>query len=180
MEEPIVEDPVLRQRLAFRRERAQGGEEELVIECWVDPGGGVTPHVHPVARERFEVLSGRGSFLAGRRWREAGPGEVVEVPAGTRHAYRNRGTEELHMLCRAAPPQTLEAFLTEVAAMSRAGLLMRPGLPRNPRGLLHGLVLARRHREMVRLELPPFALQRLLFPLAALAERRGHDPALLD
>jgi hypothetical protein len=33
---------------------------------WVDPGGGVPPHVHPSMEERFEVLSGELSLLDGR------------------------------------------------------------------------------------------------------------------
>jgi mannose-6-phosphate isomerase-like protein (cupin superfamily) len=166
-----VEDPVLRQRLAFRRERGEDGRETLVIDTWVAPGGGVTPHVHPTMDERFEVVSGRGQFLSGREWVELGPGKSVDLPAGTRHAYRNRSDAELHTVCRATPPESLEDFLVEVAALSRAGMLMRPGLPRSPRGLLYALVMARRHRPMVVLELPPPALQRLADPLARWAER---------
>lgn len=179
MAERIVEDPVLRQRLAFERETGADGREALAIETWVDPGGGVTPHVHPRMHERFEVIAGRGQFLAGRRWVELGPGEAVDVPPGTRHAYRNRTDAELHFVCRASPPESLEEFLETVAALSRAGMLMRPGLPRTRRGLLYSLVMARRHRPMVELELPPVALQRLADPLARWAERRGYDPSAL-
>lgn len=81
----VTIDPVFRQR--FRCSRTQeGGGEVLHVETWVDPGGGVTPHVHPAMEERFEVLSGRLEFLAGRTWRSASAGESVLVPAGVRHA----------------------------------------------------------------------------------------------
>jgi quercetin dioxygenase-like cupin family protein len=57
--------------------------------------------------ERFEVLAGRPSLLTGRRWSTASPGETVVVPAGTRHAYRNRGDETVHMVCHVRPPGTV-------------------------------------------------------------------------
>src|SRR5918994_7905987 len=117
----IIEDPALRQRYSFQRSTDAGGGDVLHVEIWVDPGGGVTPHVHPAMEEQFEVLAGSPSFLAGRRWRTAEPGETVVVPAGTRHAYRNRGEETAHMVCHARPPSTLQEFLEEAAALSRAG-----------------------------------------------------------
>ncbi|GAC1320898.1 MAG: hypothetical protein NVSMB25_13890 [Thermoleophilaceae bacterium] len=146
------------------------------MEMWVDPGGGVSPHIHPAMEERFVVIAGRLEFLAGRRWQAARPGETVVVPAGTRHAFRNRGNEVAHARCEATPASTLQAFLEDVAGLSRAGKLMRIGLPR-PSGLLEATVLAHRYREMVTLLFPspPPAVQRLLlFPLARVAERRGH------
>src|SRR2546426_3516971 len=108
MEQQLVEDPALRQRLTFRR-TTEDGAEVLHVEMWVDPGGGVPPHIHPAMEERFEVLVGRPSFLAGRKWRTAGPGEMVVVPPGTRHAYRNRDDEVAHVLCHARPPSLLQA-----------------------------------------------------------------------
>ena len=52
----MVEDPVLRQRLSFSRTTDPDGEEVLHVEVWVDPGGGVTPHIHPAMEERFFFL----------------------------------------------------------------------------------------------------------------------------
>jgi quercetin dioxygenase-like cupin family protein len=146
VEQKIVEDPVLKQRLAFRP--AEDGDA-LLVEMWVEPGGGVPPHVHPSMEERFEVLSGELSLLSGRKWQTATAGETVVVPAGTRHAYRNRGTEPAHGVCRASPPQSLEEFLTEAAAMARDGKLTRQGLPKTPGAAVQALRLAIRHRKMV-------------------------------
>jgi hypothetical protein len=99
--------------------------------------------------ERFEVVSGQLSFLAGRKWQTAGPGETVVVAPGTRHAYRNDGSEPAHGICRATPPQTLQEFLEAAAAMARAGKLTRRGFPRSPGALPQVLRLALRHRKMV-------------------------------
>jgi quercetin dioxygenase-like cupin family protein len=174
----LVEDPVLKQRFSFRRMPEDDGGEVLYVEAWVDPGGGVTPHIHPAMDERFEVLSGRPSFLAGRKWQDASPGEVVVVPAGLRHAYRNTGDEVAHMVCEARPPSSLQEFLEDAAALGRAGVTTRHGIPKGPKALLLGAVLAESYRDMVVLLFPPMPpppLQRLLFPaLARLGERRGY------
>jgi mannose-6-phosphate isomerase-like protein (cupin superfamily) len=161
----IVKDPVLRQRLRFTRDG-----DVLHVECWVDPGGGVTPHVHPAMEERFEVLEGRPSFLAGRDWTTAAPGQTVVVPPRTRHAYRNKTDEVVHMVCHATPPSTLQEFLEEAAALSRSGKITRLGIPRTPRAWAEGAALAYRHREMVTLLFPPMPpppVQRVALPLLA-------------
>jgi quercetin dioxygenase-like cupin family protein len=164
----VVEDPVLKQRLCFSRTTDPDGTEVLHVEIWVDPGGGVTPHVHPAMEERFEVFEGRPSFLYGRAWTTAAPGETVVVPAGTRHSYRNRGDEVAHMVCHARPPSTLQEFLEETVALSRAGrIATRWALPTSVGGLREALTMAERHRDMAVLLFPPMPprfVQKLLLP----------------
>ena len=163
----LVEDPVFKIRSSFRRDG-----ESLIVDTWIDPGGGVTPHVHPAMEERFETMEGTAQFLAGRKWQETPAGEGVVVPPGTRHAFRNRSAEVAHIRCRATPPSTLEEFLTEAAAMSRAGRINRFALPTSPRALVEIAALAERHREMMVLSSPPPLLQKLILPpLARLARR---------
>ena len=138
-EQRVIEDPVvLKQRLSFRRTTGDDGEDVLQVEVWVDPGGGVTPHIHPVMEERFKVLSGNPSFLAGKRWQTASPGETVVVPPGMRHAYRNRGNEVAHVVCEARPPQSLQEFLEEAVALGRDGKLDAPRVAQAPGGAARG------------------------------------------
>ncbi|HLM25957.1 MAG TPA: cupin domain-containing protein [Thermoleophilaceae bacterium] len=169
MTEQVVEDPVLKQRYVFRRTG-----DVLQVEVWVDPGGGVVPHVHPTFEERFRILSGEVTFEVGRETLVAGAGEEAVVPAGARHTYRNEGFEQAHFVTDASPPvAALQGFLEDAAALSRAGKMLRPGIP-GPRGLLPAAVMARHYRPHVRLLFPPMAVQRLILdPLAGLAERRG-------
>jgi hypothetical protein len=92
------------------------------------------------------------------------------IPAGTRHAYRNKGIDVAHVVCRVTPPSMLQGFLEEVAALSRAGRLTRRGLPRSLGGLFESTALTHRHREIVTLlfpPLPPPIFQRLLIPPSA-------------
>ena len=181
MTDELASDPVLRMRSRFTPTQ-EDGRDVLLVETWVDPGGGVTPHVHPAMEERFEVLEGRCEFLSGRRWTALGPGEVATIAPGTRHAFRNRGDVTTRIVCRATPPSTLQAFLEDAAAMSRAGAITRRALPRSWDGLLRAAVLAHHHRDMVTLlaPLPPPAIQRLVIPaLARAGARRGHRPGAL-
>jgi mannose-6-phosphate isomerase-like protein (cupin superfamily) len=163
----LVEDPVFKIRSSFEPDG-----EALIVDTWIDPGGGVTPHVHPAMEERFETIEGTAQFLSGRKWVTAPVGEGVVVPPGTRHAFRNRGDEVAHIRCRATPPMTLEEFLTEAAAMSRAGKLNKLGLPTSFGALVEVAAMAERHRPMVVMSSPPAFIQKLLLPpLARRAER---------
>ena len=170
MEQRVVEDPVLKQRLAFQP--AEDGKT-VRVEMWVDPGGGVPPHIHPTMEERFEVVAGRMEFLAGRKWTSAGPGETATVAPGVRHAYRNRGDEPAHAVCHATPASSLQEFLEDAAAMARAGKMTRGGFPTSPSALVEALGLLARHQDMVVMTyplMPPLPVQRLLFRLVG---RRG-------
>lgn len=172
----LVEDPVLRQRYRFERGTDADGAF-LEVQVWCDPGGGVTPHVHPTQSERFEILEGRAELLSGRTWHSLAAGEAIDVPPGTRHAFRNRGDATVHFRTVARPPESLEAFLSDVAALSRAGAMMRPGLPRTLTGVLGAAAVAKAYRDSTVLELPPVPVQRLLLdPLVPIARRRGLRP----
>lgn len=167
----VTHDPALGHRLSFHS-TVEDGRDVMLVEMWVDPGGGVPPHIHPALEERFEVLSGRPEFLAGRKWAVAAPGAVVVVPPGVRHAYRNRGDEQAHVVCRATPPSTLQEFLEAAAAMSRAGKLTRHGLPTSPRAFREALALTKRHQDMVIMSfppMPPLPVQRLLWAVTRTA-----------
>ena len=170
---PVV-DPVFGMRSRFWRGSDDDGEV-LHIETLLEDGGGVTPHIHPSMEERFTVQAGTMEFLSGRTWIEASEGETVVVPPGTRHAFRNRSGAATTFTCEARPPSSLQEFLEDAAGLSRAGKLMKAGLPK-PSGVLEAAVLVDRYQDMVTLlfPAPPKPLQRLIFgPLARLAERRG-------
>lgn len=67
-----------------------------VIE--VEPGGHTPDHTHPFEHENF-VLEGRGKVLIEDLWQDLSPGDVIFVPAGTRHSYANAGDTTFKFLC---------------------------------------------------------------------------------
>jgi quercetin dioxygenase-like cupin family protein len=175
MANELVIDPVFRMRHRFSRSTDPDGSEVLHVETEVDPGGGVTAHVHPAMTETFTVLEGTCELLGGRRWKAYRTGQTVTVRPGTRHAFRNRSDAPTRIRADVRPPSTVQEFLEDVAALSRAGKLTRFGVPK-PSGMLAAAVLAETYADMVELgfPLPPVAVQRVLLkPLAKLARRRG-------
>ena len=116
----IVHDPVFRHRLRFQDTTDEHGNPAVLCEMWVDPGGGVPPHAHPRMEERFTVVEGRMEFLAGRRWVARDAGETAVVPAGTRHAYRNRGSVVAYSRCIATPPTRRSPASSPTPPRSRA------------------------------------------------------------
>lgn len=181
-EAPLVEDPTLGTRYRFATTTDPDGGAVSVCEFWVEPGCGVTPHIHPLFAEHFEVLENECSFLKGRDWLTCRAGETALVPAGTRHAFRNNGSRTAHVICHARPGHPgLEGFLTDTAAMGRAGKFTRRfAIPKGWDGLLLGAALAHGYRDSTVLlfpPLPPARLQRLVLPpLARRAARRGYVP----
>ena len=178
MAKQFVEDPAGRQRLAFEEVTDERGTEVLLVEDWVEPGGDVPPHVHPHQEERFLVLDGEVTFTVGRRRRRARSGQTVVVPPGTRHAFRNAGTETAHM--RVRPARDLQGFLEETARLGREGHIARLGplrVPGRPSSVPAVARLLRRYRENTVILMPPPLVQRLMLdPLARLAERRPAAP----
>lgn len=165
-----VHDPLGKQWLAFTPGTADDGSEAMLVECWVDPGGGVPPHIHPHQTEVFEVVDGEMTFTAGRKREVRRAGESITVPPGTRHAYRNRSDSQVYMRCTATPPADLEEFLTTAARLAREGHTVKIGPlagPKSPRSLPKVAAFLKRHRENTVILMPPPIVQRLLLdPLA--------------
>jgi quercetin dioxygenase-like cupin family protein len=93
-----------------------------VIETVNAPGFGPPLHRHPQA-EIFRVLSGRYLYeVDGRRF-IAEQGDVVSVPGGAAHAFRNITDAPASQLVMILPALDAEGFFTGL------GELMRDGVP---------------------------------------------------
>lgn len=62
------------------------------------PGGWIPPHTNTVEHEQY-VLRGRARLGIGEQDYEVSAGDVVFIPAGAPHWYRNEGTEDFEFLC---------------------------------------------------------------------------------
>jgi len=155
-----IYDPIQRFHLVLFKEG-----DTAVISARVEPGGGVPKHSHPNQAEQFTVHTGTIRFRIGRTKIDAGPGDIVEVPAGTKHSFRNRSGEEASMLARLTPGLAAEEFFLDAAAMGNDGLVTKGGNPKSWRGIVRGAELLRRYREEVIIYRPPPFLQRLFVPL---------------
>ncbi len=64
----------------------------------IRPGGWMPRHTNQVEHEQY-VLQGRARIAIGDRVYDVGPGDVVFIPAGVPHWYKNVGDEDFVFLC---------------------------------------------------------------------------------
>jgi len=64
----------------------------------IRPGGWMPLHTNRVEHEQY-VLQGRGRIAIGEQTHEVRAGDVVYIPAGAAHWYRNVGDEDFVFLC---------------------------------------------------------------------------------
>lgn len=69
-----------------------------LAEVTVPVGEGSPPHRHPGVAEAFRLLAGELEVSTPGRTCRVRPGDLVVVPAGLTHAYRNVGSEPAEVL----------------------------------------------------------------------------------
>jgi mannose-6-phosphate isomerase-like protein (cupin superfamily) len=87
----------------FRRVLFTGAHSQLVIMS-LAPDEEIGDEVHEVDQILFAVAGEGEAFLDGRR-KSFEKGDVVAVPAGTRHNFRNTSKKPLKLYTVYAPPQ---------------------------------------------------------------------------
>jgi quercetin dioxygenase-like cupin family protein len=160
--------------LRLRRVRDASGEEVLVIEGSLPPHSNGPPlHRHFQQREEGSVKAGTlGAQVAGEKIVVPAGGSAA-FPAGVVHAWWNAGEDLLEFNGRAVPAVDLDRFLQGVFAVINARANGRPSIFY----LAHVLW---RHRRTQAVEIPPVAVQKILFPIvlmigSILGKYRGHD-----
>ena len=154
-------------------EETNGELTRMEIRVSAGPADWVGPdHLHPIQEERFEVVSGAPIFRIEGTERAAMPGDVVTVPVGVSHIFRNGGDEELRMISEYRPGlKSVETFFATFFGLAADGKIDKRGRPR----LLQSVLTLWEVRDYFVVTRPPPSLQRLLFPpLAALARLRGY------
>jgi mannose-6-phosphate isomerase-like protein (cupin superfamily) len=170
----VIENPVTGERLHFLATSADTRGEKVVVEVTVRPDGSVAAgHVHPKQEERFEIHEGRVGFRLGRKTIEAGPGEVVVVPAGTAHKFWNAGDTDARFVTEVRPALGFERLIETMFSLAADGKTGRKGMP-SP---LRLAVIANAHFEDVRLPFPPAWMQKLGLAMGApLGRLVGYEP----
>jgi mannose-6-phosphate isomerase-like protein (cupin superfamily) len=93
-----------RENTAFRREVATGDHQQIVVMT-IPIEGEIGEEVHPDTDQLLIVLDGRAEARIDGDSSIAGPGEMVFVPAGTRHNLVNRGDGPLRLVSVYGPPE---------------------------------------------------------------------------
>jgi mannose-6-phosphate isomerase-like protein (cupin superfamily) len=167
----IISNPVSGETIAFRHI----SEECLAFDLHLTPDGHVPGmHVHPEQTERFEVVEGRMKFRLGLKTIEAGPGDVVTVPAGAAHKFANGGDEAVRARVEVRPALKMAELLETTVRLAEEGRTTRKGMPK-PTALA---LFTKEFRREVRAPFPPAWMQRAtLAPLGWMARKPLPLPA---
>jgi quercetin dioxygenase-like cupin family protein len=154
-------DPVHRARYSFEPDG-----ENLWVDTWIEPGGGLPAHWHPNQEEIWTVLDGEVRCQLGADKRIIGPqdGDMVVRP-GTKHAIESVMDRDAHMRCHVKPARQLQSFLEDSAEAARAGLFMRGGIPKSVRGARWAARFLKQHRDDVVMTFPPRPVQSAMIAL---------------
>ena len=159
-----IENPVTGERLVFKKTSAETDGESVLFECFVQPSGCVAAaHVHPFQHERFQIIEGAVTFELDGQELTARPGDVIRVPPGMKHRFRNTGETEARFACEVSPALGFEQLIETMFSLAQNGKTNRKGMP-NP---LRLAVIARAHFDTVRLPFPPAWMQRIGLALGA-------------
>ena len=158
---PVV-DPVHGTSYEFERRG-----EDLLVETWMEPGGTLPKHFHPVQEEAWFAIDGEMEAFVDGSWRKMGPADgKVTVKPGVIHAIRNRSDRTIHLGCDVSPALDLEDFLTDSARAAREGLFMKGGIPKSWRGMRWAAGFLARHEDQTVMTFPSRFVQKLMRPLA--------------
>ena len=147
-------------RVQLIRTAAQTGGELLEFDVIGRPRGFlVQPHVHVGQAERYEVRARTLKIVENGREHVLGPGETMEVPAGTAHRQLpGDKAKDGHVRVQVRPAGSTQTFLERVAEMCAAGQFNRFGFPR----ALAGARIVTEFGDEGHAARPPLAVQKAL------------------
>ena len=76
----------------------KGGDRRTVVEAGIDPGAGLSLHIHPDYEEVTLVIEGKVQALLEGEACILGPGDVLLDPAGAKHTITNQSDEPAKVL----------------------------------------------------------------------------------
>jgi len=113
----------------FRRVLWTGEHAQLVIMT-IPPAGEIGEEVHPDTDQVLSFVSGIGEARVGGETKPVTQGDLVVVPAGTRHNFVNTGPLPLVLYTVYAPPEhapgTVHRTREEAQEAERSGLDQPP------------------------------------------------------
>lgn len=126
-------------------------------------------HVHPQAKETYEILEGEMEFWLENRWVKARTGDKLEVPPGMAHAFRNASGQTVRVFNTHQPALHMEDYFADVekvlAIVTDQG---RKPYRKTPRTLLYMALLQSNYRNEIVARRPPDGLLRVLGKIARL------------
>jgi mannose-6-phosphate isomerase-like protein (cupin superfamily) len=88
----------------FREVLATGPHSQIAVMN-IPPGGEIGEEIHLDVDQILVLVAGEGAAILEGRRNFVRSGDLVQVPAGTRHNFVNTGTADLRLYTVYAPPE---------------------------------------------------------------------------
>jgi mannose-6-phosphate isomerase-like protein (cupin superfamily) len=168
----VSENPATRERVIALEAPAENPERRLTSELHLVPGAAVMlEHMHPRIEETFEVIEGRLGWKLDGKTGEAGPGETLEIPAGSWHDWWHVGEEPTICRVTVTPGDRFTEMVSTLWGVGIDGIGDAKGAPKP----LQLVALSREFGDVFVPRKPPAFVQKALFGLLGpIAHRRGY------
>lgn len=93
-----------KENIFFRKVVYTGKYSQLVLMS-IPSGGEIGQETHPTVDQILFFVKGEGEAILEGQSKPVGKGDVVFVPAGTLHNFKNTGDEALKLYTVYSPPQ---------------------------------------------------------------------------
>lgn len=103
----------------FRRVLSTGPHAQLVVMS-IPAGGEIGEEVHDDVDQVVSIVEGSGEAVLDDVPSQIGDGDLVLVPAGTKHNVRNVGTGDLKLYTVYAPPEHPDGTVHRTRAEAQA------------------------------------------------------------
>lgn len=103
----------------FRQVLFTGKKSQLVVMS-IPPGGEIGQETHKFTEQTLFFLSGTGEAIINDKKFPIGEGDVFVVTPGTKHNFRNTGTEVLKVYTVYAPPNHIDGRVHHTKADAEA------------------------------------------------------------
>lgn len=101
---------VAEQSTDFRRVLWTGRHAQLVIMT-IPPGGEIGEEIHEDTDQILTLVSGTGEAVVADETQQIAQGDLVAVPAGTWHNFRNTGVNPLVLYTVYSPPEHADGIV---------------------------------------------------------------------
>jgi mannose-6-phosphate isomerase-like protein (cupin superfamily) len=114
-------------------------------------------HLHPHARESYEVLQGQLEVYVNGAWKTLSVGEKVAVEAGVPHTYRNASQATTRVYNTHQPALKFDEYFAGLSQLGKSGVFQS-----NPiKTILSLSVLLTRYKDETQLVSPPYAIMQV-------------------
>lgn len=173
-----IENPVTGDRMTVLCSTHDSNGKSFKAQFNLPPGSNGSPlHYHNHLTETFEVLSGSLEMEVGAKGniKILRPGEIVYVPAGTPHSFRNTSEEWVTFVSEVRPAGEFEQFIRAMYGLAIDAKVNKEGMPTNPLQL--ALVIQK--ADLVFVGLPLFVQKLIIGTLAGIARLLGVERSLV-